>query len=64
MNHFEFMNKSVSCTLKDVWLLYRQVKALLSEGLNRPRKGNDAGDHPPITPMRSASETELGELAR
>ena len=37
-----------------------QVKALLSEGLNRPRKGSDAGDHPPITPMRAASESELG----
>ena len=24
------------------------------------RKGHDAGDHPPITPMRSASESELG----
>ncbi|KAL6465257.1 hypothetical protein MHYP_G00253900 [Metynnis hypsauchen] len=36
------------------------VKALLSEGINRPRKGVDAGDHPPITPMRSASESELG----
>uniref|UniRef100_A0A671PTG0 DNA topoisomerase n=1 Tax=Sinocyclocheilus anshuiensis TaxID=1608454 RepID=A0A671PTG0_9TELE len=36
------------------------VKALLSEGINRPRKGVDAGDHPPITPMRAASESELG----
>ncbi|KYO39494.1 DNA topoisomerase 3-beta-1 [Alligator mississippiensis] len=36
------------------------VKALLSEGINRPRKGHDAGDHPPITPMRAASEAELG----
>ncbi|XP_041957877.1 DNA topoisomerase 3-beta-1 isoform X2 [Alosa sapidissima] len=36
------------------------VKALLAEGINRPRKGADAGDHPPITPMRSASESELG----
>nr|XP_015221342.1 PREDICTED: DNA topoisomerase 3-beta-1 [Lepisosteus oculatus] len=36
------------------------VRALLSEGLNHPRKGSDAGDHPPITPMRSASENELG----
>lgn len=42
-------------------LLPRQVKALLSGGLNRPRKGSDAGDHPPITPMRAASEGELGE---
>uniref|UniRef100_A0A8C6U4A4 DNA topoisomerase n=1 Tax=Neogobius melanostomus TaxID=47308 RepID=A0A8C6U4A4_9GOBI len=37
-----------------------EVKELLSSGLNRPRKGNDAGDHPPITPMRSATEAELG----
>lgn len=37
-----------------------QVKRLLAEGINRPRKGHDAGDHPPITPMRSATEAELG----
>ncbi|KAG9487489.1 hypothetical protein GDO78_007378 [Eleutherodactylus coqui] len=36
------------------------VKALLAENINRPRKGSDAGDHPPITPMRSATEAELG----
>ncbi|XP_067861629.1 DNA topoisomerase 3-beta-1 [Heptranchias perlo] len=36
------------------------VKALLAEGINRPRKGQDVGDHPPITPMRSATESELG----
>lgn len=35
------------------------VKELLSKGINRPRKGHDAGDHPPITPMRPASRTEL-----
>uniref|UniRef100_A0A672RCY9 DNA topoisomerase n=1 Tax=Sinocyclocheilus grahami TaxID=75366 RepID=A0A672RCY9_SINGR len=40
------------------------VKALLSEGINRPRKGVDAGDHPPITPMRAASENELGTTVR
>uniref|UniRef100_A0A8C7Z3V8 DNA topoisomerase n=1 Tax=Oryzias sinensis TaxID=183150 RepID=A0A8C7Z3V8_9TELE len=40
-----------------------EVKALLSAGLNRPRKGNDVGDHPPITPMRAASEGELGYTA-
>lgn len=39
---------------------FTQVKALLSEGINRPRKGHDAGDHPPITPMRAATEAELG----
>lgn len=37
-----------------------QVKQLLTEGINRPRKGHDAGDHPPITPMRAATEAELG----
>uniref|UniRef100_A0A8C4WGZ8 DNA topoisomerase n=1 Tax=Gopherus evgoodei TaxID=1825980 RepID=A0A8C4WGZ8_9SAUR len=36
------------------------VKALLSEGVNRPRKGHDAGDHPPITPMRAATESGDG----
>lgn len=44
--------------------LCMQVKALLSEGINRPRKGADAGDHPPITPMRAASESELGMTVR
>ncbi|XP_060050632.1 DNA topoisomerase 3-beta-1 isoform X5 [Erinaceus europaeus] len=39
------------------------VKQLLTEGINRPRKGHDAGDHPPITPMRSATEAELGSEA-
>ena len=32
----------------------------LSHQWNCFRKGHDAGDHPPITPMRSASESELG----
>ncbi|PNJ13851.1 TOP3B isoform 16, partial [Pongo abelii] len=39
------------------------VKQLLAEGINRPRKGHDAGDHPPITPMKSATEAELGFAA-
>ncbi|XP_077457856.1 DNA topoisomerase 3-beta-1 isoform X2 [Stigmatopora argus] len=37
-----------------------EVKNLLSAGINQPKKGVDAGDHPPITPMRAASEIELG----
>ena len=32
---------------------------VLSEGLNKPRGGDDKGDHPPITPMR-AGGTVLG----
>lgn len=36
------------------------VRELLEQGINKPRKGHDAGDHPPITPMKPASEAELG----
>lgn len=35
------------------------VRKILSTGMNRPKKGHDAGDHPPITPMKSASRNEL-----
>ncbi|XP_061621102.1 DNA topoisomerase 3-beta-1 isoform X2 [Phyllopteryx taeniolatus] len=37
-----------------------EVKNLLSNGINHPKKGVDVGDHPPITPMHTASEVELG----
>ncbi|XP_065332165.1 DNA topoisomerase 3-beta-1 [Cloeon dipterum] len=36
-----------------------EVREVLSSGINRPKKGHDAGDHPPITPMRTASRSEL-----
>eukprot|EP00271_Cylindrocystis_brebissonii_P005978 TRINITY_DN1845_c0_g1_i9.p1 TRINITY_DN1845_c0_g1~~TRINITY_DN1845_c0_g1_i9.p1 ORF type:complete len:630 (+),score=80.22 TRINITY_DN1845_c0_g1_i9:2116-4005(+) len=36
------------------------VAQLLSIGPSLPKSGHDAGDHPPITPMRTATETELG----
>ncbi|KAJ8675377.1 hypothetical protein QAD02_011163 [Eretmocerus hayati] len=36
-----------------------EVRKIISSGISRPKKGNDAGDHPPITPMRSASRNEL-----
>ena len=32
---------------------------ILGEGVNRPKKGHDVGDHPPITPMKLASSNEL-----
>ncbi|KAK3783011.1 hypothetical protein RRG08_015351 [Elysia crispata] len=35
------------------------VSDLLQKGIHKPKKGHDAGDHPPITPMRSATEGEL-----
>eukprot|EP00921_Rhytidocystis_pertsovi_P010947 GHVQ01017627.1.p1 GENE.GHVQ01017627.1~~GHVQ01017627.1.p1 ORF type:complete len:865 (-),score=112.32 GHVQ01017627.1:231-2825(-) len=33
---------------------------LLQVGLNKTREGTDAGDHPPITPVRSATESDVG----
>nr|CAD1839134.1 unnamed protein product [Ananas comosus var. bracteatus] len=44
-----------------IWGNY--VKALLADGYHKPRQGHDAGDHPPITPMRSATEDTLGNDA-
>ncbi|CAK9078862.1 DNA topoisomerase 3-beta-1 (DNA topoisomerase III beta-1) [Durusdinium trenchii] len=37
---------------------------LLSGGLARPREGVDMGDHPPITPVRAATEGQLGDAYR
>ncbi|KAH6923707.1 hypothetical protein HPB50_005177 [Hyalomma asiaticum] len=39
--------------------LSADVQDLLSKGINKPKKGHDAGDHPPITPTRDASRSEL-----
>lgn len=36
-----------------------EVKELLRNGIVRPKQGHDAGDHPPITPMKLASRNEL-----
>jgi len=33
------------------------AKGLLQEGVSRPRAGVDAGDHPPITPVRALDPT-------
>ena len=35
------------------------VRELMAKGINKPRKGHDAGDHPPITPMRPAGRDQL-----
>mmetsp|Transcript_6890 Transcript_6890/g.19941 ORF Transcript_6890/g.19941 Transcript_6890/m.19941 type:complete len:878 (+) Transcript_6890:797-3430(+) len=41
------------------------VKELLATGHNKSRGGVDMGDHPPITPMRSASSYEMsGDMSR
>lgn len=35
------------------------VQELIQNGIKRNKKGEDVGDHPPITPMRSASPSQL-----
>ncbi|CAG0921960.1 unnamed protein product [Notodromas monacha] len=35
--------------------LAEDVRSLMRLGVNRPKKGHDAGDHPPITPMKAMS---------
>lgn len=43
----------------------KYVRELLSEGHNKSRGGVDMGDHPPITPCRSAGPHELsGDMGR
>lgn len=36
------------------------ASSLMSLGPHPPKSGVDVGDHPPITPTRSATESELG----
>nr|CAH7748474.1 unnamed protein product [Callosobruchus chinensis] len=35
------------------------VREILATGVNRPKSGHDAGDHPPITPMKAVHRNEL-----
>ena len=37
------------------------ARDLYENGHNRPKKGHDAGDHPPITPVAAATRDELGD---
>ncbi|EFJ52569.1 hypothetical protein VOLCADRAFT_79203 [Volvox carteri f. nagariensis] len=36
------------------------ASALLQQGVKHPQGGTDVGDHPPITPVRAATEDDLG----
>jgi DNA topoisomerase IA len=40
--------------------LWGDYAAALAAGFSRPQGGNNAGDHPPLTPVRCATEAELG----
>lgn len=33
-----------------------EVRAIIANGISKPKKGHDVGDHPPITPMKPACE--------
>ncbi len=40
---------------------YYAAALLRGEGFSKPKKGEDKGDHPPITPVKSASRSMLGD---
>ncbi|KAI6693900.1 hypothetical protein NL676_021610 [Syzygium grande] len=58
---FDFKSALAAQANNPTWGSY--VERLLEEGFHKPRSGTDAGDHPPITPVNSATEDELGNDA-
>lgn len=55
---FDFRSALAVLVHNPLWS--NDVRTLLDAGFVKPRQGHDAGDHPPITPMRSATEEGLG----
>lgn len=58
---FDFRSALSAHLSNPIW--GNDVQILLADGFCKPRMGSDAGDHPPITPMRSATEDMLGSDA-
>jgi len=56
--NFDFQNPLKQLSRGSDWGDY--CRGLLNTGITKPRKGSDAGDHPPITPMQNASYSEIG----
>jgi DNA topoisomerase-3 len=54
-----FNFKEVLSSLKDDHKFGDYTSELLKNGFQRPRQGVDAGDHPPITPVRAAAPGAL-----
>jgi len=54
-----FNFKEVLSSLKDHDKYGEFASGLLNNGYQKPRQGVDAGDHPPITPVRAAHPGEL-----
>ncbi|KAJ7957287.1 DNA topoisomerase [Quillaja saponaria] len=55
---FDFRGTLSAVANNPTWGNY--VQGLLENGYHKPRSGTDVGDHPPITPMLSATEDMLG----
>ncbi|CAG9467801.1 unnamed protein product [Pedinophyceae sp. YPF-701] len=61
--HFDFREIVAGQTRNDALAAY--ARSVLDVGVTRPKGGKDVGDHPPITPVRGASEGELtGDMWR
>ncbi|XP_020684389.1 DNA topoisomerase 3-beta isoform X2 [Dendrobium catenatum] len=58
---FDFRNVLGAQQNNPIW--GNHIRSLLTDGFHKPRMGSDAGDHPPITPMRAATEEMLGNDA-
>jgi len=56
-----FNFKEVLSALKEHHDYGGYAAGLLRNGFQKPRQGHDAGDHPPITPVRAAEPGELGD---
>lgn len=56
-SNFNF--KEVLTALKEHEDYGTYAQNLLKKGFNKPRKGVDAGDHPPITPVKAARAGQL-----
>lgn len=56
-NNFNF--KEVLNAVKDHDKYGEHAQLLLKDGYKKPRQGVDAGDHPPITPVRLAGPGQL-----
>lgn len=54
-----FNFKEVLTALKEHEDFGSYAQTLLKQGFNKPRKGVDAGDHPPITPVKAARRGQL-----
>lgn len=52
--------RQVAQELSKIPLFSSTVSGIFKSGIQKPRKGADAGDHPPITPVKAGTETTIG----